>query len=93
MDSNGRTCFAEQLADLRSQAGLSLADVATAAHVARGYVHHIEHGRRWPTQSVAKALDTALGADGALLASQRPGAGPGEGRPGRRRPRSAGTCS
>jgi hypothetical protein len=36
MDSNERTCFAEQLADLRSQAGLSLADVATAAHVARG---------------------------------------------------------
>lgn len=68
MDSGGRSCFTEQLAALRSQADLSLADVGRAAHVTRGYVHHIEHGRRWPTQRVAKALDTALGADGALLA-------------------------
>jgi len=48
-----------------SNGTLSLADVGTAAHGARGYVHHIEHGRRWPTQRVAKALD----ADGALLAA------------------------
>ncbi len=69
MDSEGRACFTEQLAALRSRADLSLADVARVAHVARGYVHHIEHGRRWPTQRVAKALDTALSADGALLAA------------------------
>ncbi|MCA1673054.1 MAG: helix-turn-helix domain-containing protein, partial [Actinobacteria bacterium] len=66
---DGRASFAEQLATLRSRANLSLADVGTAAHIARGYVHHIEHGRRWPTQGVAKALDTALGAEGALLAA------------------------
>ncbi len=69
MHGDGRASFAEQLAALRSGADLSLADVGTAAHVARGYVHHIEHGRRWPTQRVAKALDTALGAEGALLAA------------------------
>lgn len=50
---------------------MSLAEVATAAHVARGYVHHLEHGRRWPTRSVAELLDTALSADGALLAIWR----------------------
>lgn len=67
MSSDGRERFAEQLATLRLRAGLSLAGVAAAAHVARGYVHHLEHGRRWPSQSVAEALDTALGANGALL--------------------------
>ncbi|MGH3720994.1 MAG: helix-turn-helix domain-containing protein [Pseudonocardiaceae bacterium] len=69
MDGGERASFAEQLAALRDQAGLSLADVATAAHVARGYVHHIEHGRRWPTQRVATALDNALNAEGTLLAA------------------------
>lgn len=69
MEADGRASFAEQVAALRDQAGLSLAEVATAAHIARGYVHHIEHGRRWPTQPVAKALDNALDAGGALLAA------------------------
>ena len=48
-DVDERVSFAEQVAELRSQAGLSLADVAAAAYIARGYVHHIERGRRWPT--------------------------------------------
>jgi transcriptional regulator with XRE-family HTH domain len=69
MQADERASFAEQVAALREQAGLSLAEVATAAHVARGYVHHIEHGRRWPTHGVAQALDHALGAGGALLAA------------------------
>ncbi len=69
MHNDGRASFASQLAALRSRAGLSLAGLGTAAHVARGYVHHIEHGRRWPTQRVAKALDKALDAGGALLAA------------------------
>jgi transcriptional regulator with XRE-family HTH domain len=69
MDLDGRASFAEQLAARRTQAGLSLAEVAVAAHVARGYVHHVERGRRWPTQRVAKALDNALDAGGALLAA------------------------
>lgn len=64
MDSGERANFAEQLATLRNQAGLSLAEVATAAHIVRGYVHHIEHGHRWPTHRVAQALDNALHAEG-----------------------------
>jgi len=69
MGADGRASFAEQVATLRKQADLSLADVAAVAHVARGYVHNIEHGRRWPTQGVVKALDGALDAGGALLAA------------------------
>jgi transcriptional regulator with XRE-family HTH domain len=69
MGEDGRASFTEQLAALRDQAGLSLAGVAAAAHVARGYVHHIERGHRWPTQRVAEALDHALNAGGALLAA------------------------
>ncbi len=69
MDADERMSFAEQVAALRDQADLSLAEVATAAHVARGYVRHIERGRRWPTQPVAKALDNALDAGGTLLAA------------------------
>lgn len=59
--------FAAELARRRAEAGMSLADVAVRAHVHRAYVHNVEHGRRWPSEAVARALDTALGADGALL--------------------------
>lgn len=69
MDAHPRAGFAAELARRRAEAGLSLADVAAAAHVARGYVHHIEHGHRWPSPAVARALDTALGAGGALAAT------------------------
>jgi transcriptional regulator with XRE-family HTH domain len=62
-----RADFAAQLARRRADAGLSLADLAARAHVHRGYAHHVEHGRRWPTEAVARALDDALEADGALL--------------------------
>lgn len=70
MDGTGTqlTAFAAELARRRAEAGLSLAEVATAAHVARGYVHHIEHGHRRPSRTVARALDAAVGADGALVA-------------------------
>lgn len=68
MTDDGRESFASQLAALRSHAGLSLAELGATAHVARGYVHHIEHGRRWPSRSVAAALDSSLSAAGTLLA-------------------------
>ncbi|MGH3430617.1 MAG: helix-turn-helix domain-containing protein [Pseudonocardiaceae bacterium] len=68
MTDDGRESFASQLAALRSRAGLSLAELGAAAHVARGYVHLIEHGQRWPSRSVAAALDSSLSAEGTLLA-------------------------
>lgn len=64
-----RADFAAELVRLRATSGLSLANVADRAHVHRGYLHNVEHRRRWPTETVVQALDTALEADGALLAS------------------------
>lgn len=67
MNTDGRAGFAELLRTLRADAGLSLAELGTAAHIARGYIHHLEHGRRWPSHTFAKALDDALEAHGSLL--------------------------
>lgn len=67
MDSDRRGGFADLLRTLRADAGLSLADLGAAAHVARGYIHHLEHGRRWPSRTFVQALDRALDAEGALL--------------------------
>lgn len=67
MDSHERGQFAAQLRRLRERAGLSLGEIAERAHVNRGYVGHIEHGQRWPSRSVAIALDDALDARGTLL--------------------------
>lgn len=64
-----RADFAAELARRRADAGMSLADLAARAHVHRGYAHHVEHGRRWPTADVVHALDAALHADGTLLAA------------------------
>jgi transcriptional regulator with XRE-family HTH domain len=64
-----RADFAAILACLRATSGLSLANVADRAHVHRGYVHRLERGERWPSCTIVKALDTALAADGALLAA------------------------
>jgi transcriptional regulator with XRE-family HTH domain len=68
-----RADFAAELARRRVDAGLSLADLATRAHVHQGYAGNIEHGRRWPAQTVARALDAALHADGALMAAWEAG--------------------
>ena len=54
MDTEGRSGFADLLRTLRVDAGLSLADLGAAAHIARGYIHHPEHGRRWPSHTFVK---------------------------------------
>ncbi len=64
-----RDAFATELRGLRASAGLSLAELAQAAHVNRGYIGHVEHGQRWPSRSLAIALDGALDARGTLLAA------------------------
>lgn len=69
MDSHERKHFATELRRLRARVGLSLGELAAQAHVNRGYVSHIEHGQRWPSRSVAAALDDALDARGVLLAA------------------------
>ncbi|MGH3914009.1 MAG: helix-turn-helix domain-containing protein [Pseudonocardiaceae bacterium] len=67
MGTEGRAEFAELLSTLRAEADLSLGELGKAAHIARGYIHHLEHGRRWPSRTFVEALDRALQADGALL--------------------------
>ncbi len=67
MDADQRAGFAAELAARRARAGLSLAQLARAAVVNRGYVGHLEHGQRWPSRTIAAALDDALTAGGALL--------------------------
>ncbi|HET9118755.1 MAG TPA: helix-turn-helix transcriptional regulator, partial [Pseudonocardiaceae bacterium] len=64
-----RAGFAADLARRRADAGLSLADLAARAHAHRGYLSNVEHGRRWPTETVARALDAALDAHGAVVAA------------------------
>lgn len=64
-----RTNFAAELTRRRADAGLSLADLAARAHVHRGYLHRLERGERWPSVTVVRAVDAALAADGALLAT------------------------
>lgn len=64
-----RTIFAAELARRRSDAQLSLADLAARAHMHRGYIHRMERGQRWPSEPVVRALDAALAADGALVAT------------------------
>lgn len=68
--------FGEALRALRGSR--SLRDVAALASVGKSYVSDLEHGRKHPTPEVAAALDSALGADGELiaLAAHRPDATP-----------------
>ena len=65
MDARQR--FAAEVRRMRADTGLSLAKLGAAAHIERSYVHNIITGRRWPSQAVAQGLDSALGAQCALL--------------------------
>jgi transcriptional regulator with XRE-family HTH domain len=58
--------FAEQLRRLRADRGLSVRQLAAAAHCGKSHVHDLETGRRRPTEAVARGLDDALGAAGRL---------------------------
>jgi len=73
MENSRRTEFAADLARRRAAAGLSLAQVAAAAHIHRGYLHRVEAGRQWPTRPVARLLDDAFRARGVLLGAWRDG--------------------
>ncbi|MEU3960493.1 helix-turn-helix transcriptional regulator [Streptomyces buecherae] len=53
----------------RYRGSQSQVDVADAVHVSKQYVSHIEHAVRRPERKLVKALDKALGADGAVLAA------------------------
>lgn len=60
--------FGIELRRLRLKAGLSLGKLAKQTHYSKGHLSKIENGRKTPTRDVARAVDTALAADGALVA-------------------------
>lgn len=60
--------FPARLRELRQQRGLSLRDLAARTHHGKSYLCDLERGRRTPSADVAKRLDDALGAEGALMA-------------------------
>jgi transcriptional regulator with XRE-family HTH domain len=60
--------FAETLRRLRDERGLSLRRLADVVHHGKTYVHELETGAKQPTLDVARRLDDALGAGGALAA-------------------------
>ncbi|MFE6306789.1 helix-turn-helix domain-containing protein [Nocardiopsis sp. NPDC057823] len=58
--------FGEELRRLRTQAGLSLNELAGKVHYSKGYLSRLENGRQAPSRDIALACDHALDAGGAL---------------------------
>jgi tetratricopeptide (TPR) repeat protein/transcriptional regulator with XRE-family HTH domain len=59
--------FGERLRTLRTERGLSLAELSTRVHYSKGYLSKVENGDKPPTVQLARGCDQALGADGSLL--------------------------
>jgi transcriptional regulator with XRE-family HTH domain len=59
--------FGDALHALRTEQGLSLRDLGTAAHLSKSYVDNLEKGHRQPTRETAASLDRALGGHGLLV--------------------------
>lgn len=67
------SAFAAELARRRAAAQMSLAQLASTAHVNRSYLYRVETGERWPAETVARLLDETLCAHGVLLDAWRAG--------------------
>ena len=63
--------FGAELRRLRTEAGWSLADLAEAVHYSKSHLSKVETGRKSPSADLARACDTALGAEGRLAALVR----------------------
>jgi transcriptional regulator with XRE-family HTH domain len=74
--------FGAQLRLYRESAGLKLTDLAELTHFSVSYLSRVETGGRHALRHVAERCDSALGADGALLALV-PTAPPATGQPSR----------
>jgi WD40 repeat protein/transcriptional regulator with XRE-family HTH domain len=66
-DTSGET-FGERLRRLRTDRGLSLADLARRVHYSRGHLSKVETGQKAPSVDLARGCDEALEADGTLVA-------------------------
>jgi hypothetical protein len=59
--------FAERMTQLMHDGGHSFRHLAAAVNADAGYLNHLAKGRRLPSDTMAKVLDTALAAGGALV--------------------------
>lgn len=60
--------FAARMRALRTERGLSLRKLAATAFYGKSYLHELETGAKEPTPEVARRIDDALDAGGALAA-------------------------
>ncbi|MET9395332.1 helix-turn-helix domain-containing protein [Streptomyces sp. NPDC006624] len=76
----GAETFGQCLRRLRTERGLSLADLSARAHYSRSHLSKVENGQKAPTPALADSCDRALRAGGALarLAPEGTGSGTGE---------------
>jgi transcriptional regulator with XRE-family HTH domain len=65
--------FGGALRRLRQEQGLSLTQLAAATSYSKGYLSRLERGARPATADIARVCDSALGADGQLIAAFRDG--------------------
>lgn len=61
--------FGRQLRGWRQRRGMSLAALAKASYVSKGYLSRVERDLRNPQRRVVELVDAALGADGELIAA------------------------
>ena len=54
--------------EMRTAAGMSLADLAKVTHYSKGHLSKVENGRDVPSLALLRAIDDAVSANGALVA-------------------------
>jgi DNA-binding transcriptional regulator YiaG len=75
LESSVSNDFSMELRRRRTDAGLSLGELATLTTFSKGHLSRIERGDKQPSQRLARVCDTVLEADGALTALAGPPAG------------------
>ena len=59
--------FGDELRRLRTEAGITLSELAAQVHYSVGYLSKLESGAKPASAEAARVCDAALGADGALI--------------------------
>jgi transcriptional regulator with XRE-family HTH domain len=77
--SEQRRLFGTELRRRRTQAGLSLTDLAKLVHYSKSHLSKVETGVKPPSADLARQCDAALSCDGALSTLATPSAAPGAG--------------
>jgi transcriptional regulator with XRE-family HTH domain len=60
--------FGEEMTRLMAARGIGVRELARRVHYNAGHISNVKNGHARPSPELAAALDTALGADGALMA-------------------------